>query len=125
MPRDQEADVAVLVQPAAGHPAGQHQARAAPVEPDLLQVFAGPGLAFDPGQPVLEPGHRASVKEVDIVDEGVGAEPVFPPRFPDVKFDGRVGRVMATTAVGLARRRGRRLEVRVDVTGQGYLKTEY
>ena len=85
----------------------------------MVPVRRGPRLPLDPGEAVLDAGHGAHVEEVDVVDQRVWARPVFPPRLPDVKFDG--GSVMGLAA-GAAGGVLRRLEVGVHVAGERDLK---
>ena len=100
MPGDEETNGSVLLQPSTKDPTPQDHRRPRPVEPDIVQLavrsLAPPRrLPLDLRQAVLDAGHGAHVESIGSVEGrrrgsfGGGGAPMFPPRFSDVKFNGR------------------------------------
>ncbi len=120
--------VPVLIQPPSHHPAVEDHSRAAPVKVDIGGTARVSRPAFHAGQRVPHPRHHAHVERIH---DGVrGTLPRrrrrwgFPPAFADEKAQRRSGGSgrAAGPPVMVTRRILRRLEVGVDMAGQGQLK---
>ncbi len=120
--------VPILIQPPAHHPAVEYQPRAAPIEVDIGGTACVTRPPFRAGQRVPHPRHHAHVERIH---EGVsGTLPRsrrrrgFPPVFADEKAQRRSGGSggAAGPPVMVTGRILRRLEVGVDMAGQGQLK---
>ena len=122
LPGDEVED-AILLPPPAADPAVQDDGLPGPVEGHPLAP--APAARLQPGQPVPHPGHHPHVEQVGALARGARARRPcagFPPSFLSCQFCRAVGSPGPARAGVVGG--GGRLEVGVDMAGQGSLAAE-